>query len=249
MPFMWVKHFLPASLRGLLRARHLRIRRQWIRATGVDFGRMRRMTPISRVFGLDRGRPIDRYYIERFLHRHAADIRGRVLEIGDDRYIRQFGGDRVAQADVLHYVDGNPKATIVDDLTRAEQIPAETFDCIICTQTLQMIYDAPAAFRQLHRILKPGGVLLATAHGTSRICRREGTDDWGEYWRFTSQSLTRMAAEPFGRDNVLATPYGNVFAAIAFLHGLATEELTQEELDTLDPDYEVLLSLRAVKAK
>ena len=143
---------------------------------------------------------------------------------------------------------GNPKATVVADLTQADHIPADTFDCIICTQTLQMIYEPLAALRHLHRILKPGGVLLATSHGTSRVCRREGVDDWGEYWRFTSQSLTRLAAESFGRDNVNVTVYGNVLAAIAFLHGLATEELTTEELDSLDPDYEVLLALRAIKS-
>jgi SAM-dependent methyltransferase len=249
MLFTRLKRLLPASVRAWLRTRRLRMRRLRARTSSVDFGRLHRLTPISRMFGSDRGRPIDRYYIEKFLNAHAADVRGRVLEMGDDSYIRKFGGDRVVQADVLHYVDGNPKATIVADLTRADHIPADTFDCIIFTQTLQMIYDAQAALRHLHRILKPGGVLLATSHGTSRICRREGVDDWGEYWRFTSQSLTRMAAELFGRENVQVTAYGNVLAAIAFLHGLATEELTQEELDSLDPDYEVIISLRAVKAK
>ena len=238
---------LPARLRGWLRAKHLEYRRNLAQMSSVDFGELRRLAPISRMFGVDRGLPIDRYYIEQFLAAHASDIRGRVLEMGDDTYIRRYGGDRVTRADVLHYVAGNPKATIVADLSTDTDIPSGTFDCIICTQTLQMIFDVATALRQLHRVLKPGGVLLATAHGTSRVCRREGVDDWGEYWRFTSQSLDHLFAECFGRENFRVAAYGNVLIAIAFLHGLATEELSREELDTVDPDFEVLISVRAVK--
>ena len=37
----------------------------------------------ARAGGRDRGTPIDRHYIERFLDEHRADIRGRVLEVRD----------------------------------------------------------------------------------------------------------------------------------------------------------------------
>jgi SAM-dependent methyltransferase len=238
---------LPVGFRRWLRATRLAYRRQLVRMTSIDFGDLRRLEPMSRMFGTDRGLPIDRYYIERFLGAHATDVRGRVLEFGNDTYIRRFGGNRVTQADVLHYVPGNPKATIVADVTKVDDTLVEIFDCIICTQTLQMIFDVRAALKGLNRMLKPGGVLLATAHGTSRICRREGVDDWGEYWRFTSQSLEHLVAEAFGQKNLQVTAHGNVLAAISFLHGLATEELAQEELDTVDPNFEVLISVRAVK--
>ena len=46
----------------------------------VRFGDLKRLTPISPKWGLDRGRPIDRSYIESFLAQHASNIRGRVLE-------------------------------------------------------------------------------------------------------------------------------------------------------------------------
>jgi SAM-dependent methyltransferase len=203
---------------------------------------------VSRVIGLDRGLPIDRYYIERFLGAHAADVRGRVLEVGDDRYTRQFGGDRVTRSDVLHVVAGNPQATIVADLTRADAIPSASFDCIICTQTLQMIVDVEAALRHLARVLAPGGVLLTTSSGISRICRREGVDAWGEYWRFTTQSSRHLFGRVFLPANVRAVAYGNVLAAVAFLHGLATEELTREELDYQDPDFELVVAVRAIRA-
>ncbi|HEX6050119.1 MAG TPA: hypothetical protein VFZ21_12650, partial [Gemmatimonadaceae bacterium] len=74
----------------------------------VHLGDLRRLTPISRAFGYDRGGPVDRYYIEGFLARYASDVRGRVLEVGDDSYTRRFGGNRVTRRDVLHVHEGNP---------------------------------------------------------------------------------------------------------------------------------------------
>jgi SAM-dependent methyltransferase len=209
-------------------------------------GSLGRVTPISRVFGLDRGACIDRYYIERFLARHAADVRGRVLEVGDDRYIRAFGGDRVRQGDVLHVEAGNPQATIVADLQRAPEIPSDTYDCIILTQTLQFIPDPAAAVAALHRILRPGGVLLATCSGISQISRHD-MDRWGEYWRFTSLGLRRLLEAAFPADRLSVEAYGNVLAAVAFLHGLAQQELPPGALDHRDPDYELVVTARAVK--
>jgi len=206
-----------------------------------------RPAPVSRMFGLDRGLPINRHYIERFLSSQELGIQGCVLEIGDDNYTKKFGGGRVTKNEVLHVVEGNPKATIVADLTCADHIPSQTFDCIICTQTLQFIYEVPVATRTLHRILKPGGVLLATFSGISQISRY-GMDRWGDYWRFTDASARRLFDDVFGPENVDITVYGNVLVACAYLYGLAAEELRQEELDYYDPEYQVLITVRATKA-
>jgi SAM-dependent methyltransferase len=205
------------------------------------------LTPVSCIFGLDRGLPIDRYYIEGFLSVHSPDIRGRVLEIGDNSYTQKFGKDRVTTSDVLHYVPGNSRATIVADLTCANQIPSDTFDCIIFTQTLQFIYDMQAALYHLYRILKPGGVLLATSTVIAKIARREGVDSWGEYWRYTAQGAGYLFRKYFPKENVKVETHGNVLVSIAYLHGLSAEELDAHELDYLDPDYEVVVTVRAVK--
>jgi SAM-dependent methyltransferase len=211
----------------------------------VNFGSLRRVTPVSSAFGFDRGQPIDRYYIENFLAHHANDIQGRVLEIGDNSYTRKYGDSRVRISDVLHVQAGNPQATIIADLTRADHIPSDAFDCIIFTQTLQLLYDVRSAIRTLYRVLKPGGTLLATFPGITQNHYLE-YGDW--YWGFTTQSLRRLFEEAFPAGNVKIEVYGNVLAAISFLHGLVAEELSQEELDYHDPDYEVLITLRAVKA-
>jgi SAM-dependent methyltransferase len=220
---------------------------------------MRRLRPIGQVAGAHRGQPIDRFYIEGFLRRHAGrrgyvvgDIKGRVLEVGDDYYARTLGqhaageSPGVERIDVLHGDAGNPEATIVADLASGEGIPSDTYDCVICTQTLLLIYDVRAAVQTLHRILKPGGVVLATVPGISQVCRPD-VDLWGDYWRFTSRSVRRLFEESFPPDNVRVEAFGNVFASIAFLHGLAVEDVREEELELLDPDYELLIAVRAVK--
>ncbi len=240
---------LPERLRKWIRKQQRLRKLQSVPVGTVDFGGLRRLSPISAVFGQDRDLiTIERYYIEQFLATHSDDIKGRVLEMGDPNYIRKFGGDKVTKADVLNYVEGNPNATIVADLTDAPHIADNTFDCIIITQTLQMIFEVDRAIATLERILKPGGVVLCTSHGMTRVARREGVDDWGEYWHFTSQSKKRLFRAVFPTENVQVSTVGNVFTCICNLHGLAASEVDQSELDTHDPNYEMLLMVRAVKA-
>lgn len=236
------KRVFPSRLRQWVVRQQRTHRLQWPRAGSVEFGDLRRVTPISPIFGMDRGMPIDRHYIERFLAAHRTDIRGRCLELGDAFYITKFGDGKPTQVDVLHYSAGSPDATIIADLTNAPHIPDDTFDCIIFTQSLQMIYDFRAALVTLHRILRPGGVMLLTTHGISKIGRRLGRDDWGEYWHFTSQSVAALLAESCPGAETAVGTQGNVLAATAFLHGLAAEEFSAEELDHLDPDFEVIVT-------
>jgi SAM-dependent methyltransferase len=249
---------LDAGLRWLARRAFSDGSRRWLRArldgaewtppVGlVRFGSLRRLSPISREYGFDRGRPVDRWYIERFLEAHAADVAGRVLEIKEDTYTRRFGGARVVRSDVLALEPDAPGATIVADLVSADHVPADTFDCAIVTQTLQLIYDVRAALRTLHRILRPGGVLLATVPGMSQTSPHA---DWGERWAwgFTRVSARGLVAETFPGGDVEVETFGNVVAAIASLHGLAAEELRPEELAHHDPEYQLSIGIRARKA-
>jgi SAM-dependent methyltransferase len=241
------RHLSPTTRAWVVRQQR-KYRLQWPRVGAVRFGDFDRTTPISPIFGIDRGMSVERYYIEAFLHAHRADVRGHCLEIGDSTYTEKFGDDRVTRIDVLHVVPGNPAATIVADLTYADHVPSDTFDCIILTQTLQMIYDIRSALQHLHRILKPEGVLLATSHGISKIGRRVGRDPWGEYWHITTQSAERLLSETFPRALIEVGSRGNVLAAICALHGLAANEITTRDLRLHDPDFEVIVTIRAKKA-
>lgn len=212
----------------------------------VRFGALQGRAPVSRVFGLDRGGAIDRFYIERFLASHAVDIRGTVLEVGDATYTRRFGGSMVKDAHVLHAVPGNPSATLIGDLATGLGIPEGAFDCFIATQTLNVIYDAARSVKTIERALKPGGVVLATLPGISQISRYD-MDRWGDFWRFTSLAASRLFEEAFPQSCVHVEAHGNVLAATAFLYGLAVEDLRHDDLTVDDPDYELLIAVRAVK--
>ena len=230
-----MRDFIPVGLRKVISRRTARFRC------------LGRLSPLSQRFGYDRGLPLDRYYIERFLNREAAAIRGRVLEIGDDQYTKQFGGDRVSACDVLHVEPGHPRTTIVADLQSAPEIESASFDCIVCTQTLQFIFDTTSTIQTLHRLLKPGGTALVTTAGISPIARKD-QQRFGEYWRFTSQSLRRLFECSFSPANVRVDSYGNVLVAAAFLYGLSAEDLRPQELAYRDPNYEVTIAVRATKS-
>jgi SAM-dependent methyltransferase len=211
----------------------------------VWLGTLRRLTPVSNEWGFDRGTPIDRHYIEAFLTEHRAQIRGRVLEIKDSTYTDRFGSG-VTRRDVLDVDPANPIATIVADLSAAHAIPADSFDCIVLTQTLQFVFDTRAAIAHTWRILKPGGVVLVTVPTVSRIAPRYGLTT--DFWRFTAASCKQLFGDVFGAEHVQVRPYGNVLTAIAFLAGLAREELSSHELDMLDEYFPVIVAIRAKKA-
>ena len=210
--------------------------------------RLWRTEPVSRQYGFDRGTPIDRYYIERFLTTHSAFIRGRVLEVQDNDYTVRFGGSRVTHSDVLHVDPGHPGVTIVADLCNAPEIASDTFDCIILTQTLFLIPDLDAIAQTLARILKPGGVLLVTTAGISPICHHED-ELWGHYWNLTRRSVELIFAGPFGAGTIEIECFGNVLSAICSLQGLAAEELQAAELDLRDDLYPVIIGARIAKSR
>jgi glycosyltransferase involved in cell wall biosynthesis/SAM-dependent methyltransferase len=211
----------------------------------VRLGDLGEVEPVSDEFGFDRGTPIDRLYIEQFLARHARDIAGRVLEVGDDAYCRRFGGQRVTRQDVLHVSPGNPAATIVGDLSRTGTLPPAAFDCLVLTQTLHLIFDMQAAVVEMYRGLMPGGVALVTVPGISRIDRGEWGPDW--FWSLTAGAATKLFGNVFGAENVRVESHGNVFAATAFLQGLAVEEVDVRKLAVQDARFPVIVAVRAFK--
>lgn len=222
--------------------KRMRMRMQY---GSIDMGDLRRTEPISRHFGYERGTPVDRHYVEDFLTRHAGDIRGRVLEVGDNAYTKQFGGDRVDLSEVLHVDPNAPNVTYCTDLTEGAGIPDGIFDCVVLTQTLHLVYEFQKAVATLERVLKPGGVLLLTVPGVSSIDKGEWGETW--FWSFTPASLRRLMAEQFGKEAVEITTYGNVLTATAFLYGMAESDLRPREYHVTDPQYPVIVGTRVTK--
>ena len=236
-----LRRLLPTRLRRLARRRGLA---SWPPRGAIRFGSLRRTSPISSCFGFDRGTPVDRHYIASFLREHACDVRGRVLEVGDDRYASAFGGDAVESVSVLNLVGTGAAREIVDDLAKPRRLEAGAYDCVICVQTLHLIYELNTAVESLRRILRPNGVVLATLPGISQISSDEAMS-WEDQWRFTCASAARLFSEVFGERNVSVRGYGNVLSSIAFLHGIAAEELRAGELEVRDDAYDLLMGVRA----
>ncbi len=203
-----------------------------------------RPSPLSRSWGYDRGGPLDRVYIEQFVRDHASDIRGTVLEVQEPDYTRRFGGAAVERSDVVDLTEANAGATIVTDLRAAANIADGTYDCVILTQTLHVIAPVREAISECHRILKPGGVLLATLPCVSRVCLEYGRD--GDFWRVTPAGA-RALFEPVFGDCVAVSVFGNALAGAAFLYGVGASELDRHDLSCTDIYNPTLVGVRAVK--
>jgi hypothetical protein len=204
------------------------------------------VAPVHRRYGLRVGRPVDRFYIERFLEANAGDIRGRALEVLDAVYTRRFGGAAVQSFDVLDLDPGNAAATVRGDLQTGDGVPAGAIDSFVCTQTLSITYDVAGAVKTAFHLLAPGGVLLLTVPGISHQAEPDG-ELFPDHWRFTWRAVDRLLTHRFGAGNVEVHAEGTVAACAAFLYGIPAADVDPGHLDPHDPDYEMVICARAVK--
>jgi D-aspartate ligase len=213
----------------------------------VDFGELRRLRPFSAHYGFDRGLPVDRFYIERFLDRHRAAVRGEVLEVKDAGYTMRFGRDRVVGSHVVDVDQRNRRATLVADLCVPGSLPRSAYDCVILTQTLQYLANADAAMTNVWASLRAGGDLLLTAPCLARLDPQEPATD---LYRPTPSGLTALLRRccPDACELVVEG-YGNVLVSTAFAFGLAAEELAPSELEADDPGFPVVVCARASKPR
>ena len=211
----------------------------------VNLGDLHRLEPLSRVFGQDRGTTIRRYYIDQFLTANNTYITGKVLEIGDNHYTRKFGQAGV-KGDVLSLTKDGREDIMIGNLITGEGMPENHYNAIILTQVLNVLPDMEAALTNVCAALVTGGVILATLPAITQVSRYD-MDRWGDYWRVTDKAAQLLADKYIPDCNTKISAYGNHLTAIAALTGLAAEELTKTELDYFDPDYQILIGMRAKK--
>jgi SAM-dependent methyltransferase len=212
--------------------------------------RLRRLHPLGD--GRQVGLPIVRYYWARFLDKHRTDIRGRGLEIGTTATIRLYGGAALTDADAIDLAPHSPDISVVADLTEADGVPAETYDCFVNQFTMHLIYDLESALYHSLRILKPGGTLLVNFPSVE-YCFARGLDmgtgaPLFVFWQFTPlqvENLLRWVGLTDG-DFELEL-YGNLFTRIAYQMNMPAEELTRTELQYTDPGHPLLICVRAVR--
>ena len=202
--------------------------------TRARFGDLARTEPLGR-WGYERGTPVDRWYIGRWLQEQARHVTGHALEVKEDLYSSELGASTV---EVLDIDVDNPRATLVGDLCEPGVLPTDGYDVAIVTQTLQFVADPAAAVRHLLGALRPGASLLLTVPCLSRV------DGPADRWRWTpagTHDLLDSCAPGRPRE---VRGLGNGLAGRAFLFGLAAEDLPTGALDPADPALPLLVAAR-----
>jgi SAM-dependent methyltransferase len=199
--------------------------------------------PLSDRYGLDRGTPVDRRYIEAFLSARRTAIHGRVLEVQDNTYTTRFGTDRVTESVVADIDASNPSATLIADLQQVGSLPRESFDCIILTQTLHLLRRPDRCIDNCFGALRPRGVLLATAPSVSRV---SPTYPHGDFWRFTPAGITEIFTQHWPSEFAVHA-FGSLRTCIAFLLGEVQEELSDAVLDYHDSRFPLTVTVEAQK--
>lgn len=195
--------------------------------------------PASKAFGTERGKPIDRYYIEKFLDDNKQSIRGETLEIAETTYSLKYGEDRIKHAYMLH-VNGWGDNAIKGNLETGEGLEECRYDTLVITQTLMFTYDLRSVAENIYKTLRHGGTAFVTVAGISQISRYDA-DRWGSYYSFHEDALYRLFEPLFGQENVSVKSYGNVKTAIAMLYGLCCEDLVESDYVIYDEDYPVII--------
>ena len=198
------------------------------------------INPVSRRYGREHGTPIDRYYIEKFLDEHKRCIRGTVAEFADDAYTKRFG-QKVMKSIILH-VNGWGENVIKADLVTGEGISESMVDCLICTQTIQFIFELESAIKNIYRLLKKDGVALITAHGIAQISLYDYRN-WGEYWRFTKMAFQKLIDANCEGAEYEVSSYGNVKSCVSALYGMCIEDMDENDLTYDDEQYPFILGV------
>ena len=209
-----------------------------VRRQGLPrWGNLRRLRPFSEQFGFERGTPVDRPYISAFFAEHAGCITGDVLEIQSSGYTRRYG----QSVRVAHTVDISSAhdPTWCCDLALAEDvIPDERYDCFLLPQTLQHVRHLEPALRNILRVVKPGGTVLASVGGLMPLI-----GDGPEYWRHSADAWRDVVQLNWVGCDVEVESHGNCLVAVAAMLGLAAEELSPAEMAVHDPRYPVVTTI------
>ena len=206
-----------------------------------QWGNLRRTRPFSDSYGFDRGRAVDRFYLDRFLDEERAAIRGHVLEIQVSGHAKKFGHDltRVDTLDISPQFSPTYHCDLAD---AASIVPSDTYDCFLLPNTLSHLARLEESMVQALRVVKPGGVILASAAGLLRL-----SDANEDFWRMTAAGWRRVTERVWPGCAIEIRSHGNCLVAVAALYGLALEELTRAELEAEDERFPVLTTVKCVK--
>jgi SAM-dependent methyltransferase len=192
--------------------------------------------PYDRHFGVGRGTPVGRYYVDKFLKENAEFVRGRCLEFGNARYKSFFPG--IGKHEVVD-ISAHAGVDYVCDIHDATGIPKGTFDAVICTQVFNQLAWPEKAAVSIFQLLRPGGVLLLTAPFLNPVDKAP-TD----FRRFTPDALDLiLRAAGFAIDSISFG--GNSNVGLGSLLGMVMEDFSIAEMEVRDPAYPYNCLIRA----
>ena len=134
-----------------------------------------------------------RFLLDQALEAAVPLMRGTVVDLGGKRTYKR-GEFRPPERQAERWIYVNlARESGPDVVADAGAVPlrSASADCVICTEVLEHLVDPAACVHEAHRLLRPGGVIIASVpflypvHG-----------DPSDYQRYTADGLRRLFA-PF----------------------------------------------------
>lgn len=133
-----------------------------------------------------------RYLLDQLLTEHCSLMLGLIVDIGGKK-VKQRGNFVPPQGDNIRWVYLNlSKETSPDIVATAQMIPlkSNSADCVVCCELLEHLKDPRQCCLEIHRILKPNGVLILSAPFLYPV-----HPDPEDHFRFTSEQMRYLCRD------------------------------------------------------
>lgn len=128
-----------------------------------------------------------RYQLLELITKHASYVRGKTLDVGCGpvaRYQRLF---KNCTEYIKMDIESGENVDVVG-FAEAIPFPDSSFDSLVCTETIQDVFDLQKAFSEFNRVLRKDGILMVSS---ASIFKQH--DSSNDYWRFTQHSFRKLA--------------------------------------------------------
>jgi len=192
----------------------------------------------------------ERNWIEKFLIENALPLvrpRSTCLEWGTF-YMEKIFKNACTVKDSLEHSD-TPKppqnssigTVFHDEIYKASTIPDNSYDVIISTQVYEHLVDPMLATRTMVRLLKPGGILIATG---PHLCPFHRAPD--DFFRYTHHGIASIMSRS-GLTPVVERQFGNVMMLVNVFEGVPVAEVSDEDIFSKQDDAYVQWTIIARK--
>lgn len=182
-----------------------------------------------------------RAYIRDFLARYMPFVSEPCAEFNPPYYRPMVLATRRVRAENYDVIDlePGPGVTVVADIHDARSVPSDKYGTILCTHVLPFLPRPWDAVRELHRILKPGGLLLVTVAASHPLAR-----DPQDCWRLLPDGLAELLRD-FSKVEIHS--YGNAATMAGSAYFLMTYHFPRRLMQTHDERFPLVVAAAAWK--